>query len=74
MHITEIEAKLTEFVKTKNDKGEVLSNWRLTKCETITNLPRFIDAHLTVLKANPGNKLFRPYYDRLLKFVNEIRS
>ena len=39
---------------------------RISKCEVVTNVPQMIDSHLKVLKGNPGNKLFMPYYDRLL--------
>lgn len=39
---------------------------RISKCELITNVPQMIAGHLKVLKGNPGNKLFMPYYDRLL--------
>ena len=39
---------------------------RISKCELITNVPQMIDSHIKILKGNPGNKLFMPYYDRLL--------
>jgi hypothetical protein len=39
---------------------------RISKCELITNVPQMIAGHLKILKGNPGNKLFMPYYDRLL--------
>ena len=39
---------------------------RISKCELITNVPQMIDGHIKILKGNPGNKLFMPYYDRLL--------
>ncbi len=39
---------------------------RISKCEVVTNVPQMIDSHLKVLKANTGNRLFMPYYDRLL--------
>ena len=39
---------------------------RISKCELITNVPQMIDSHIKVLKANTGNRLFMPYYDRLL--------
>jgi len=39
---------------------------RISKCEVVTNVPKMIDSHLKVLKANTGNRLFMPYYDRLL--------
>jgi len=39
---------------------------RISKCELITNVPQMIDSHIKMLKGNPGNRLFMPYYDRLL--------
>jgi hypothetical protein len=29
---------------------------------------KFIENHVSILKANPGNKRFFPYYNRLLEF------
>jgi hypothetical protein len=29
---------------------------------------KFIDSHINLLKANPKNMFFMPYYERLLKF------
>ena len=39
---------------------------RISKGELITNVPKMIAGHLKMLKSNPGNKLFMPYYDRLI--------
>jgi hypothetical protein len=39
---------------------------RISKCELITNVPQMIDNHIKILKGNPGNRLFMPYYDRLI--------
>jgi len=39
---------------------------RISKCELITNVPQMIDSHIKMLKGNPGNRLFMPYYDRLI--------
>lgn len=39
---------------------------RISKCEVVTNVPKMIDSHIKVLKANTGNRLFMPYYDRLM--------
>jgi hypothetical protein len=39
---------------------------RISKCEVVTNVPKMIDSHVKVLKANTGNRLFMPYYDRLI--------
>lgn len=39
---------------------------RISKCEVVTNVPQMIDSHIKILKGNPGNRLYLPYYDRLL--------
>ncbi len=38
---------------------------KLNKCSTITNCSRFIEAHLTTVKANIYNNTFLPYLNRL---------
>jgi len=39
---------------------------KISKCEVVTNVPQMIDSHVKTLRGNPGNRLFMPYYDRLL--------
>ena len=39
---------------------------RISKCEVVTNVLQMIDSHVKILRNNPGNRLFMPYYDRLL--------
>ena len=39
---------------------------RISKCEVVTNVPQMIESHIKILKGNPGNRLYLPYYDRLL--------
>lgn len=33
----------------------------------ITDLETFVNSHISILKANPGNKRYLPYYERLYK-------
>jgi hypothetical protein len=40
---------------------------RLSQCETITDVKKFVRSHLDVLKANSGNPAYMPFYERLLK-------
>jgi len=40
---------------------------QLNKAETITNLKKLVYMHISMLKANPGNPIYLPYYERLLK-------
>ena len=38
---------------------------KLSQCITITNVPLFIESHLSIVKANNGRDLFLPYLNRL---------
>ena len=40
---------------------------QIDKCTTVTNIEKFYNTHLETLKKNSGNKLFMPFYMRLLK-------
>lgn len=41
---------------------------KLSPGETILHPGKFVDCHLSFLKANPGKRLFLPYFERLEKF------
>ena len=43
---------------------------KLDQCTEIFNIKKFYESHLNVLKANKGNKLMMPYYNRLNKLYN----
>tara|TARA_R100000742_G_C4272664_1_gene91941 strand:- start:1041 stop:1253 length:213 start_codon:yes stop_codon:yes gene_type:complete len=40
----------------------------------INNPKLFINSHISYLRANPKNKTFRPYYDRLLHLLNYLNE
>ena len=40
---------------------------KLNECETIRDLKTFLNSHISILKANSGNRTYMPYYDRLYK-------
>ncbi|QHT71182.1 hypothetical protein GXP67_33285 [Rhodocytophaga rosea] len=44
----------------------------LSPGNSITNLPLFIDAHLTAIKFNNGNKTFLPYLNRLQLLKHQL--
>lgn len=46
----------------------------LDECTTVTNIKEFYESHLTILKANTGNKIVMPYYQRLLKLYNIYKN
>ena len=39
---------------------------KLNNYTTITDVKKFIDSHIAILEANPGNRSFLPFYTRLL--------
>ena len=63
--------ELEYFVKTENFSDEPLV---IDQCTTVTNRRKFAESHLATLKAGTGNKLFMPYYIRLVKFYNLIQD
>lgn len=58
--LKEIEEYFNEYSFEKN-KVEI------NDCTWVTDLKKFVDTHISILKANPGNKRFLPYYERLYK-------
>lgn len=44
-------------------------NVKLSAAETVTDVDAFVSSHLSMVKANNGNPVFRPYLERLIKFV-----
>lgn len=54
--------RLEKELKEMTFPGQV----RISKCEVVTNVPKMIDSHIKVLRSNPGNRAFMPYYDRLM--------
>jgi len=47
---------------------------RFDQCSVITDQKKFVDSHLSILRANSGNKSAMPYYDRLLKYYYLIKN
>jgi hypothetical protein len=43
---------------------------RLNQCSTITDIPKFIENHFSVVKGNNGKRSFKPYLERL----NQLKS
>lgn len=41
---------------------------------TIINQKKFVKSHISALKANSGNRMLLPYYNRLLKFYKIIKK
>lgn len=60
MHISELKIKLKKIT---------VKEVQLDKATFISDVPKFIDAHISFLERNSGNKTFKPYYDRLMKLL-----
>ena len=45
---------------------------QISPCERSTDLRKTVDAHMRYLKANKGNKLFKPYYNRLVIIYQKL--
>lgn len=58
----EIEAWFNENPPTKTCKIELGAYVMIPKT--------FVEFNISILKANPGNRNFKPYYDRLLIYYN----
>jgi len=44
--------------------------WSLFDSATfVSDVPKFIDTHISFLERNSGNKTFMPYYNRLIKLL-----
>jgi len=39
---------------------------KLNQCSTITDISLFVESHLSIVKAQSGNKCYRPYMERLM--------
>jgi len=60
--IAEIETLLSSIQLPKE-------NVKLSEAETVTDVDAFVSSHLSMVRANNGNPVFRPYLERLIEFV-----
>ena len=63
----ELKKRLQPFVNMDNQI-------RLNKESTVTNVGHMIDTHVKVLEANTGNRLYMPYYDRLVMLLTILEA
>lgn len=66
MKLKELEQKL--------NKLEIPDSLLIRKDLNIIDCKKFIDSHLTILKANSGKKRFTPYYNRLIIFYEYLNK
>jgi hypothetical protein len=38
----------------------------------VVDFQKFLEAHYSMLKGNPGNKRYKPYYDRLVQVYEKF--
>jgi hypothetical protein len=58
----ELEELESFFKSVELPKGEL----KMSASATIINVAKFVDSHLSILKANLDNKLYQPHYNRLV--------
>lgn len=66
MKLEQLEKELSKFEIP--DKLIVKKDFNIIDCK------KFLDSHLTILKANSGNKRFIPYYNRLILFYEKLKN
>lgn len=42
-------------------------------CSTVTNVKKMVETHILVIENTASEKLFQPYYDRLLTIYNKMQ-
>jgi hypothetical protein len=65
MKLDEIEAYLKD--------AELPEYIQLSNAERITDVRKFVNSHISTLRANSGNRTFLPHYNRLLALVKILQ-
>lgn len=47
---------------------------KITQCEKVLDIKKFIYNHISILKANKGNRVYLPYYNRLEKLYLILKT
>ncbi len=63
--------EINKYFKTKN---KLKKDIRIGKHELITDVPLFIDKHLSFINSNSDKYFFEPYLIRLEKLKNELQN
>lgn len=66
-NLKELKKRLLPFINYENTV-------QLNKESKVTNVGKMIKTHLSMLEANSGNKLFMPYWDRLVTLLAILES
>lgn len=65
MKLDEIEAYLKD--------AELPEYIQLSNVEKVTDVQKFVNSHISILRANSGKRTFLPYYNRLLALVKILQ-
>jgi hypothetical protein len=49
-------------------------NIRISEGEVLTDVSKMVDSHIEILTENSGNRVFLPYYERLMFVINYIKN
>lgn len=63
----EVKQRLRPFMSMDNQV-------RLNQESNITNVGEMIKSHVKILDANPGNRAYMPYYDRLVMLLTILEA
>jgi hypothetical protein len=63
----ELKKRLQPFVNMDNQI-------RLNQESTVNNVGHMIDTHVKILESNPGNRVYMPYYDRLVMLLTILEA
>jgi hypothetical protein len=66
LKLQELEIELNKF--------DLKRSLRLNEHTYIYDLKKFVESHVNTLKGNKGNKLYMPYYERLIKTLKLLRE
>jgi hypothetical protein len=62
-----------EEIKEKLKKAKLPKEFVLSGSETITDVPAFIEANLTIVSVDKLIRFHRPYYTRLKKVLDTLK-
>lgn len=65
--------KLSEIKSFFNDR-ELPNEVRISQCEVIVDVYKFVVSHISAIESNPSNKTYLPYYKRLIALIENIKS
>jgi len=63
-------SELETFFKTAKIPYKVVIN----KGTVINDVKKSVDSHINILKENAGNRVYLPYYDRLMIIYKTIKN